>query len=157
MVFLEIATDSASQHLLLAVSLVISAYGAGRGSWAFGQLIFGILAHVISIALSFVAGLAEMGVSPAEPLSDAAAKFALELDEVLPVLWTVLYWNVAAIWTNELFGVEGSSCVLGLVHCGYAIFPASEVRLFAFKTHEICINYTRIFLRLSEVRGVFIL
>lgn len=152
MVFFEIATDSASQHFLLTVSLVISSYGTGAGSWTLGQLIFGILAHVISITLSFVAWLAEMGVSPAEPLSDAAAKFTLELDEVFTVLWTVLYWNLAAVGANELLWVEGSSCVLGFVHCSYAVFPASEVRFFAFKTHEICINYTCIFLRLSVVR-----
>jgi hypothetical protein len=85
-------------------------------------------------------------------LSDAAAKLALELDEVFTVLWTVLYWNFAAIRTNEFLRVECPSCILCFVHCGYTIFPASEIRLFALKTHKICINYACVFLRLSEVR-----
>ena len=54
---------------------------------AFRQLRLLVSAYIIAIALSFVARLAEVRVSPAEPLRDRAAEFALELDKVCAVLF----------------------------------------------------------------------
>ena len=47
--------------------------------------------HIVPVDLALVTWFTEMGVSPAEPLRDGAAEFALELDEVCTVLRAVLY------------------------------------------------------------------
>jgi hypothetical protein len=46
-----------------------------------------------------MARLAEMGISPAKPLSNATAKFAFELYEIFAVLGTVFHRNLTAIRT----------------------------------------------------------
>ena len=106
MVVLDIPAYRASQHLLLAVSVVVPADRAGPCSLALGKLFFCVFAYVIPAALLFVAGVAEMSVAPAKPLSYAATKFAFEFDKVLTVLGTVLNRNVATTRTYQLLRLE---------------------------------------------------
>ena len=106
MVVLDIPTYRASQHLLLTVSVVVPADRTGSCSLALGQLFFCVFAYVIPAALLFVAGVAEMSVAPAKPLSYAATKFAFEFDKVLTVLGTVLNRNVATTRTYQLLRLE---------------------------------------------------
>ena len=54
-------------------------------AWALGQLADLFAGDVVSVALLLVAWLAEMRVSPAEPLGNGAAELAFELDEVRAV------------------------------------------------------------------------
>ena len=65
--------------------------GARRRPATLGQLAFRLPRHVVTVDLALVAGLAEVGVAPAEPLGEGAAELALELDEVGAVLRAVLY------------------------------------------------------------------
>ncbi len=73
---------------------------------AFGKLVLSVFAYIVSVTLALVAGLAEMSVSPAEPLSNAAAKLAFELNEVFSMLRAIVYWYFAAIRANKLLGIE---------------------------------------------------
>ncbi len=99
-----------------------------------------------------MAWLAEMGITPAEPLGNTTAKLALEFDEIFTVLGTVLNWNLTTIRANEFLWIEGSSCVLCFVHGRNTVFSAAKVRLLAFEAHEVCIDYVSVLLRLPKVR-----
>jgi hypothetical protein len=123
---------------------------------AFRQLVFRVFAHVVTVALALVARLAEVGVPPAEPLSNTAAEFTLELDEVFSVLRAVIYRDFTAIWADKLFGVERATA-LGLVHRSHAVLPSSEIRVLALKTLEISINRCCVLLWLPKVWRTFIL
>jgi hypothetical protein len=67
-VCLVITTNSATQCFLLPVSVVIAPDWTLVRTWTYRQLLLRILTHVITIALSFMAGFAKMCVTPAEPL-----------------------------------------------------------------------------------------
>ena len=99
-VLFEITADRTTQHLLLAVVPVLAACRAFTRTQAFWQLVFRVFAYVVAVALTLVAGLAEMGVSPAEPLSNAAAKFTLEFDEIFSMFGTIVYRNFTTIWAD---------------------------------------------------------
>lgn len=120
------------------------------------QLILRIFAHVVSVALPFVAGLTEVGIAPAEPLSNAAAELTFELDEVLSVFGTVLDWNIATIGADKLLGIEGTACILRFVHRSYAIFSATEVWFLAFEAHKISVDDVGILLRFTKVGRSFV-
>lgn len=100
---------------------------------AFGQLIARLSRHIVAAALFLVAWLTEMRVSPAEPLGDGAAEFALELDKFLPVLRTRLgstsNRNSGAFTAHELFLLE----ILDIVRCRVTIFHTAEVWIGALK------------------------
>jgi hypothetical protein len=119
-------------------------------------LIFGVLTHIVPTALLFVAGVAEVSIAPAKPLSYAAAELALELYEILAVFRTVLDWDVTASRTDQLFRFEGPTSCVRLVHGSNAILSASEVGRFAFEAHEIGIYDHGILLWLAKIRGGFV-
>lgn len=79
---------------------MLAACWAFTRSEAFWKLVFCVFAYVVAIALALVAGLAEMGVSPAEPLGNAAAELALEFDEIFAMLRAVIYRDFTAIWAD---------------------------------------------------------
>ena len=54
-----------------------------------GQFFAFFLGQVIAVVLTGVAGVAEVGVAPAEPTSCGTAELALELNEVFAVRRTV--------------------------------------------------------------------
>jgi hypothetical protein len=151
MIFFEVSADGASQHPFLPVALMVPSYRAGHSSWTFWQLFLGILAHIVSVTLFFMAGFTKMSIAPAEPLSNAAAEFAFELNEVFTVFCAVLNWYIAAFGTDELFSFEGTACVLGFVHGSHAVFPTPEVGSFAFEAQEVSVDYHRVLLGLPEV------
>lgn len=83
--------------------MVVTAQGASEGEFrsvrrmldlerapllarALGKFADFLARDVVAVALPLVAGFAEVGISPAEPLRDGAAEFALKLDEVESVL-----------------------------------------------------------------------
>ncbi len=125
----------------------------GALSWpcTFGQLIFGVFADIISIALLFVAALAKMSVAPAKPLGNGAAVPALELYEIFSVLWAVFYWHIAATWANQLFSFVAARSIMDFVDGSSAILLSSKIRLFALKAHEIGVNCHCIFIRLLKI------
>lgn len=129
---------------------MLSAGWAFACSQAFGELVFGILAHVVSVALALVARLAEVGVSPAEPLGDTTAELALEFNEILSVFGAVIDRDFAAVGANELLRVERSA-PLGLVHRRHAVFSSSEVWILAFEALEIGVDGSCVLFRLPEV------
>jgi len=69
-------------------------------SQAFGELVFGVFAHVVSVALALVARLAEVGVTPAEPLGYTTAELALKFYEIFSVFGAVINRDFAAIRAN---------------------------------------------------------
>jgi hypothetical protein len=152
MVVLEVPADGASEHLFLSVTRVVAAHRTRPRTRTFGKLLLRVLAHVITVALLFMTRLAEMGVAPAEPLSNTTAKLALEFDEIFAMLGTVLNWYFTAVGANELLCIEGASCVLRFVHGGYAVLPATKVRLLALEAHEVGIDDVGVLLGLAEVR-----
>ena len=117
------------------------------------QLVFRVLAHIVSITLLLMTRLAEVSISPTKPLSNTATEFAFELNKVFSVFGTVLDWYVTATRTDELFSFErtSSSSIL-LIHGSDAIFSTSEVWLLTLETHEVGVNNHRIFFRFAEVR-----
>ena len=142
--------------LLLAVSVVVPADRTGPSSLALWQLFFCVFAYVISAALLFVAGVAEMGVAPAEPLSYAATKFAFELDKVFTVLGTVLNRNVTTTGAYKFFRFERPTSCIGFVHGSHTIFSASKVWLLTLKAHKICIDDRCVLFGLTKIRRCFI-
>ena len=155
-VLLEITADRTPQHLLLPVVAVLPPNRTFTNPQEFRQLFFRVFAHVVPFTLTLVARLAEMGVSPAEPLSNATAEFTLELDEVFSMLRAVIYRDLTTIWADKLFGIEGSTA-LGLVHRSHTVLPSSEIRSLAFEALEISINRCSVLLWLPEVGRTFIL
>lgn len=80
-----------------------------------------------------MAWLAEMGGAPTEPLGEGAAEFALEFDEVLAVLGTLLHSaphrHGRTLATHQLFFLELGGLLLGSL----AVLHSSEVRLLALE------------------------
>lgn len=101
------------------------------------QLITRLPRHVVPTALSFMASLAEMSITPAEPLRDRTTEFAFELDEFSAVLAAILGPTPnaysRALSADELFFLKGVVIVL---RC-FTIFHATKVGLLAFKAHVI--------------------
>lgn len=120
------------------------------GPAAFRQLIFGVLAHVVSTALFLVARLAEVSVAPAKPLGDRTAKFTLELNKVFAVLETVLNRDFAAVRAHQLFCFE-RTLVPGIVHGLCTVLPAPKVGVLAFEALEVGIDGHRVFIGLFKV------
>lgn len=157
MVVLDVPADRAPQHLFLSVFAVPATHRTNSFASAFGQLLLGVLADVVALALALVAGLAEVRVAPAEPLRDAAAELALEFYEVLAVLGAVLDRDVAAVGADQLLRLEGASHVVGLVHGCDAVLPASEVGILALEALEVGVDDAGVLLWLAEVRRVLVL
>lgn len=155
-VFFVVAADGTAHHLLLAVAVVVPADGTAALPRTRGEFFLRVLADVVAVALPFVAALAEVGVAPTEPLADAATKLALELDEVLSVLGTVLDGNVAAVGTDQFLCLEGPARVL-LVHGRHAVLASPEVRALALEAHEVRVYYHRVLHGLPEVRRLLLL
>lgn len=151
-VFLEVSTDGASQHLLLSIPRVITSHRTCPRTRTLGQLLLGVLAHVITITLFLMTRLTEMGVSPAEPLSNTTTKLTLEFDEIFAMLGAILNWYFAAIRTNEFLWVKRAPCVLRLVHSSNAVLPTTEVRIFTLETHEVGVDDICVLLWLAEIR-----
>jgi len=104
---------------------------AFAGSFTFGEFVLGILADILTLALLLMAAFTEMGVSPAEPLSYAAAELTLELYVFLAVFWTVLHRDFTTIRADQLFRLKISA---SLVHGILARLSPSEVRVLALET-----------------------
>ena len=135
---------------------MVSADRTGSWSFTFWQLFLGIFAHIVTTTLFLMTRFTKMSVSPTEPLSNTATKFAFKFDKVLTMFWTVLDWYVTTAWTNQLFGFKRSSCSVCFVHGSNTVFPSSEIRFFALEAHEVGVDNHRIFFRLSKVGRSFI-
>ncbi len=90
-----------------------------------------------------------MNISPAEPLRDVAAEFALEFDELFTMFFTVYSSHRAAICTYQFFMIEFLVC--SIIHGLCTTFPASKVGLFALNALEVGIDGHCIFLILLIV------
>jgi len=92
--------------------------GARRRPATLRQLAFRLPRHVVPVDLALVAGFAEVGVAPAEPLGEGAAELALELDEVRAVLRAVLYTRThthrRALTAHQLLRLIDLPFLLGL-------------------------------------------
>lgn len=64
------------------------------------QPIFSISTHRITTALSLMARLTKVSVSPAKPLRYVATIFAFKLHEVYAMFWAILDRDLAAIRTH---------------------------------------------------------
>lgn len=107
--------------------------GAVFTALALGQLFGLVLADVVTLALTFVAGLAKVSGAPAEPLSHTAAVAALEVYKIatvsLTALLAVLDANAGAARADELFGLVD----LLLLLRADAVLLAAEVGVFALE------------------------
>lgn len=107
---------------------------AVRPSFALGQLLRFVLADVVSFALALVAALTEVSGAPAEPLRNAAAVAAFEIDEFrsvhLAILFSVLDSDRSARATYELLRLEHLLFLLS----ANAILLATEVGTLALET-----------------------
>jgi hypothetical protein len=103
-----------------------------------------------------MAGIAEVSVSPAEPLSYAATELALELYEVFSVFGTVLNRNVTTTGAYKFFRFERPTSCIGFVHGSHTIFSASKVWLLTLKAHKICIDDRCVLFGLTKIRRCFI-
>lgn len=81
-----VPADGATEREFGAVWRVLDLERASLFAAAFGQVCDFISTDVVAIALPLVARLAEVSVSPAEPLRDRAAEFAFELDKICSVI-----------------------------------------------------------------------
>ena len=101
-----------------------------RALW---QLRYFVSADVVAIALPLVARIAKVRVSPAEPLRNTAAEFALELDEIGAMFWARAFSESErlrrALSADEILRLE----VLSLILCCDAVLHAAEVGLAAFE------------------------
>lgn len=156
MVLLIIPTNRTSEHFLLSVTIVIASDWTPFSPQTFWQLLFSILAHVVTLALSLMARLAKMSISPTKPLGNTTAKFTFKFDKIFAMLRTIFNRDLTTSRADELFWLEISTCILCLIHGRYTIFPSSKIRLFTFETHEIGVYYACILLWFPEVRGFFI-
>lgn len=111
--------------------------GTLADSWALRQLVLLFTRYVVAAALLFVARLAEMSVSPAEPLRNRAAEFTFVLDEILAVLLTSLNSsanrNSGALSADKLFLFEVGVVLVGLV----TVLHSSKVWILAFEAHVV--------------------
>ena len=84
-----------------------------------------------------MARLAEVCVSPAEPLCDTAAEFTLKLDEIYSVFWTLRIANAESVCrtftTDKFFCFE----FLSFLGCSQAIFHTTEVRVLTVVTEIV--------------------
>lgn len=135
---------------------MVSSYWTFACPRAFWQLLLGILTHVISLALTFMAWLTKMSISPTKPLCNTTTKFAFKFDKVFAMLRTIFDRDLTTSRAYELFRLEIPTCILCFIHGRYTIFPSSKIRLFTFETHEISIYYACILLWFAEIRGFFI-
>jgi len=118
-------------------------------AWALWKLCLSFPGDVFTIALFLMTWLAEMSVTPTEPLGDWATKFAFEVDEVCTVLRTGfgatshLHWGTLA--ADQLFFLE---CKIVLV-CLVTVFHSSKIWLLARVAHVIWKFSHSIVLKLS--------
>ena len=79
----------------------------------FTQLLLG---QVVPVVLSRMAVVAEMSGAPAEPLSNGAAEFTFEFDEICPMCFALLDSAAdgtrSTPTTNELLWVEFALCLV---------------------------------------------
>jgi len=84
-----------------------------------------------------VARFAEVGVAPAEPLGDRAAKFALKLDEIGTMIFAGFGASSdcdgGALAADKLFFLEVDVVLVGLI----AILHASKVGLLTLEAHVV--------------------
>jgi hypothetical protein len=102
-----VSADGASECVFLSIGRMLYLERAGVCARAPGQLVLGVAGHIVAVDLPLVARLAEVSVAPAEPLSDRATEFTLELDIVSAVLlavnYTCSYLASGALTTDQLF------------------------------------------------------
>lgn len=81
-----------------------------------------------------MAALTKVGISPTEPLSKVATKLTFEVDVFGPVsfatLDSALKRSCRTLATDQIFWLE----LLGLLLSANAVFFATKVRIFTFKT-----------------------
>ena len=129
---------------------MLAAGWAFSDSQAFWKLVFSVFTHVVSVALTLMARLAEMCVSPTKPLRNTTTKLAFELNEIFSMLWAIFYGYFTAIGAYKLFRIEGSTS-LRLVHRSHTIFSSSKIWIFAFKTLEICVDCSSVLLWFTKI------
>lgn len=82
-----------------------------------------------------MARVAEMSGAPTEPLSDRAAEFALEFNELVSVLFAIILTDsdclCGALTTDQFFRLE---VLFSLFVILFTILLSSEVNVFALET-----------------------
>lgn len=151
-----IPANRTSHHLLFTISVMISSHWTWSRTKALWQLIFSILTHIVSVALSLVAWLTEMRITPTKPLCYTAAELAFELYKVLAMLGAIFNWNLTTVWADQLFRFECTRTI-SLIHGSHTILPAAKIWIFALKALKIRINCHRILLGLVVIRRGFVL
>lgn len=146
-----ITANCTTKSFLLAVATMITSYWALFWTWTLRQLLFWILAYVVTITLPFMTWFTKMSVTPTKPLSSRTTIFALKLYEIFSMFWAIFNWNFTAIWTYQLLGLKWS-CILRLVHGLCAVFPATKIWIFTFKTLKISVNGHGILIGFVKIR-----
>jgi hypothetical protein len=135
---------------------VLSADGTLAFALAAGQFVLGDAGNVLTVDLSFMAALAEVGVSPAEPLGHLAAEAAFERNVLLAVPLAVCSLNWATSRTYQLFWIELFR-PRPIPHRFRAAFPAAEVGLVTLETLEVGVDGHGVLLLVFIVRRRWIL
>lgn len=93
--------------------------------------------YVVSTALRLVAWLAEVSVTPAEPLGDTATELALEVDKFLSVLLALLDSSTdglcCTLTADQLFLLEVGVVLVCLI----AVLHSSEIWTLALEAHVV--------------------
>lgn len=135
---------------------MVATNGALPGAGALRKFLFRVFAYIIAVALTLVARLAEVSISPTKPLSCRTTILTFELNEILAVLVTVLNRNFAAVGAYKLLWLERPS-ILRLVHSFGAILPPSEVWVLTFEALEVGVYSHCILVRFLKIRRLWIL
>lgn len=151
LIFLKVKAHGTSQTPLITVPIVVSPNGTHSWPSTLRKLIFCIFTHIVSITLSFIAWNTETCISPTKPISYAATKFAFELHKIFSMFGTILNRYIVAAWTNQFFWLETFYCSLIFIGGSHTVLPTSKVRIFALKTHKVCVYDHRILICLSVI------
>ena len=150
---IHIATHSTAQCTFLAIRFVVPLHWTLRRN-ALRQFSFLLARQIVPLILFFVAILAEMCVSSAEPLTDWAAKLALVLNELhamhiaIRASCHVLHVFCCTLRTYKFFFIKVIHVHVALIFT--FLFP-SEIRHSAFKAFVISESCQCIFFRFSVI------
>lgn len=132
-IFHRILADTTSNSILFSIGWMLNLQRTFGGPRTLRQQIFCLPTNIVSTTLLFVAGFTEVGVTPAEPLSDSAAELAFELDVFSAVFLTILdsatNRDRRTFSTDQLLLFEAVIVILSCL----AVFHTTEVRIRALE------------------------
>jgi hypothetical protein len=122
-------------------------------SFTLWQLTFLLFIKSFSFALSLMARLAKVSVTPAEPLGNWATKFAFEFYIIrsMSIAFFEVYSSDA--WTFRTYQFLGFEffVVLSFLSKIFTVLLSTKVRRLTFKAHIVGINGHSIFLRFLKI------